>query len=519
MTSRPVPLRPESPLRTLGTLNIVFGSLTLMWSLCSDGALVAMPPIMKMMSRQVASVQATLDAQNEGRVDQLRQQMAEVKTEAERDAIRKQIARQRAGRMVVATTVQAQILDTMDVQDPRFFAHYGATILSALVLDTALIVAGTGLMRLRRWGRTLSLWVAGLTIVRLLAVAASTALVARPVWERINESMFASTAMVGLDEASIREMAAMGRTFNYVWLAAIVVLGLAYPIVSLWLLNTRASLAALGLAKPGPAADEWPELAPGPALPPELAGVIPDPRGPRRIGVLALIFGLVLVVGMNVMQLIFTAFLPTYSRVMHAIEAAQTRGFQEDRRRNLEAARARVTDAKTEAERAEAREEVRALETNPVQPAQPQAFVYDAMNDRRVKPMLWADAITGLALNVAMFAGGIGLIQLREWGRRTVFWVAALKVARIAAALVLGVGVAAPVLGQAMGTSLASYMAQMPGARGPGPQQMRSIMTILWTAGLVVYELLALIWPVIVLWVLSRPRARAACLLAERGRS
>jgi hypothetical protein len=526
MSSYAVRRQADSPPRTLGTLNIVFGILALCWGLCSDSAMMGFPALMQAIGRQSTDTQRMLDERQKRQIESLKEQEATAKTQAEKDRLRKELADQRVRRVVV-TTPQNEMLTKMKVDDPRYFAHYGTVLVTGLILNTAMIVAGVGLLRLRPWGRTVSLWVAALHLVRLVAVTASMVIIVGPIWARMSEAMSTTTTAAVMDPESLRDMNAMNRSFSLAMQVGLFVLGSIYPIVTLWLLNTRSSLAALGLAKPDEPlpADEWPELAPGPmaakAGPSKFAGVLPDPRGPRRIGIFAIVIALVLMATCNQWSIFYAALLPAFSRMGQAMERSATKAIQEERRHDLEEARAKVEAAKTEAERSEAQAGLQALEASPMPPTPPISWFYDSLNDRRVRPYIWLDAMTGLMLNVAMFVGAIGLVQLREWGRKTTFWVAAAKVLRIALATVLGVGVVMPALGRVAADGLGKFLSQMP--RGPGggpsPAQLRSVMTIVCTASLVVFELLALIWPLIVLWVLSRPKAQAACLATGRGRS
>ncbi|HWE35003.1 MAG TPA: hypothetical protein VG406_00410 [Isosphaeraceae bacterium] len=528
MSSYAVRRRPDSPPRTLGTLNIVFGIIALCWGLCNDTMLMALPTLMQLAGESTTTTQRMLDEKQRRTLESLKEEEAAAKTQAEKDRLRKAQASLRASKVVVTSTAQTEMLSKFQIHDRRFFVHYATALVTGLILNTAMIVAGVGLLRLRPWGRTLSLWVAGLHIVRLVAMTASMVVIVGPIWTAMSASMTAATATAGMDPEAIRSTRELNRAIDIALQAGMFVLGLIYPIVTLWLLNTRSSLAALGLAKsPEPLPfDDWPASAPAPSRgpaadvgPSKLAGVLPDARGPRRIGILGIIIALALLMTCNLPSMIFTAFLPAYVPMMRAMEKTQAKQFADERLRGIEEARAKEAAARTEAEWAEAHAEVQAREATPPQPPQPQAMFFEAMDDRRVKPYLWLDAATGIALNVAMFVGAIGLIQLREWGRKTSNWVAAIKVLRIAAALALGVGVVAPAIGLAMGDSLGKFLAQMPTVprRGTSPAELKKFMTIGWTAGLIVFELLALVWPVIVLWVLSRPGARAACQRPGRG--
>jgi hypothetical protein len=508
-------------------LNIIFGIVALGWGLCNDSMMMAYPGLMQAIGRQSTDTQRMLEEQQKRRIESLKEQEAAAKTQAEKDRLRKEQADLRARRVVVTSSAANDMLTKMKVDDPRFFAHYGTALATGLILNTAMIVAGVGLLRLRPWGRTVSLWVAALHLVRLVAVTASMVVIVGPIWGRMTESMTSATGGVGMDPETIRGMSEMNRTVSVAWQVGMFVLGSIYPIVTLWLLNTRSSLAALGLAKPDEPlpADEWPELAPGPMAaevgPSKLAGVLPDPRGPRRIGIFGIIIALALLLTCNLPHMIFAAFLPTFSRMTQSMEKATAKAIDDARKQELEQARAKVEAAKTDAERDAAKAALQELEASPKSPTPPMSMFYDSMNDRRVRPYVWLDAATGLVLNVAMFVGAIGLVQVREWGRKTSVWVAFFKVVRIGVALALGVGVVMPALGQAMADNLGRFLAQLPtGPRGgPNIADLRKGMTIGFTASLVVFELLALIWPLIVLWVLSRPKAQAACLASGRNRS
>ena len=120
------------------------------------------------------------------------------------------------------------------------------------------------------------------------------------------------------------------------------------------------------------------------------------------------------------------------------------------------------------------------------------------------------DAVTGIALNLAMLASGVGLLNLRGWGARLWFWVGLTKIVRLVVlwGLVYTLYVA-PSLSTEMARSLLASIP--PGAKKPPTlgdlTRVYLIMNLVLSGSMVV---LGSIYPAASIWLLGRPGIKAS---------
>lgn len=159
---------------------------------------------------------------------------------------------------------------------------------------------------------------------------------------------------------------------------------------------------------------------------------------------------------------------------------------------------------------------------------------FDQINRRLpwVARYVWADAITGPVLNLAMIAAGVGLVMVTEWGRRLGIVVAVLKVVRLVVLTGMLVLMVIPattftleeIARTPIGRQVVEHAMDQQRTRQPGPapaHQLTPLDVVQVLRGLgygsaVMMLGLGLIYPVVSLVVLTRPGARAAC---RRGRT
>jgi hypothetical protein len=138
----------------------------------------------------------------------------------------------------------------------------------------------------------------------------------------------------------------------------------------------------------------------------------------------------------------------------------------------------------------------------------------------------WVDVVTGPILSIPMLVAGFGLVRLREWGRKLALWVAGLQLARIVVLSALLGLVAIPRVVEAAAQFAKSdageafirseaclILGSDPHSRSPAlsGEDFARILAAIGNG----FTLLSLgfraIYPVIVLVVLTRAGARAAC--------
>lgn len=240
---------PSSAPRVLGALNIAFGGLLL---LCGGAtlvqALVAGPMTKAMVAQQQAVVQqqqqameAAQKAQVEAQIAHLRQRQLDAETEEERAAYEAEIQSIRNASSTVVATAPIAPTFAMPQQQPEMIAYSVSDAVSGLILNVLMVVSGIGLLQIRRWGRSLALWVAGLKIVRLIASQTAFVLVGIPAVLQQMQGMFSQ--MPSGPNAEMDEFLPWMGVFYMIYAVVMVIVGSIYPVVLLWLLNTRRARA------------------------------------------------------------------------------------------------------------------------------------------------------------------------------------------------------------------------------------------------------------------------------------
>ena len=155
---------------------------------------------------------------------------------------------------------------------------------------------------------------------------------------------------------------------------------------------------------------------------------------------------------------------------------------------------------------------------------------FDAVNGDLVwvSRYLWADLATGPLLNLGLIASGVGLVRVREWGRKLGVWVAALKIIRLAVLSGLLAAAVVPAVGRVMtrfakdelmaailrGAMDSSVKAGPGGALPAVKLDPSEIVAVSVSAGYG-YAAMSLglgsVVPAVVLILLTRDGARAAC--------
>src|SRR5262249_12455960 len=74
--------------------------------------------------------------------------------------------------------------DGFNWDDPGYFVHVLADLLTSLFVNLLMLISGIGLIALKRWGRALAIWPAVFKIARLVVVTASLILVVAPFFVR-----------------------------------------------------------------------------------------------------------------------------------------------------------------------------------------------------------------------------------------------------------------------------------------------------------------------------------------------
>jgi hypothetical protein len=250
------------------------------------------------------------------------------------------------------------------------------------------------------------------------------------------------------------------------------------------------------------------------AVDPRPKYALPNFRSARLLGILNVVFATeILVCGLcvggwvAVMPLWGTAFKPFFQKAEQQMEAA--------RKAEVQALDEEAKKATTVDEKAAIEARKKEVESRP-KPSFGSTEMYTmGMDDPTTLAWSWSEVLSGLVLNGLMLASGVGLMHWRPWSRTLGLWTAALKVLRLCLLYGFYIVVIVPVVSQKVGQSVATMMEQQQamGARGAamGPEMFVRIYTILYSIYGALMVLCGVIYPAVVIWVLTRPGVKSAC--------
>jgi hypothetical protein len=253
---------------------------------------------------------------------------------------------------------------------------------------------------------------------------------------------------------------------------------------------------------------------------------VPPQTGlPRTVGVLNIVFGLLLLLWAAGSLYYLGPFLAENTPLQ--IDPELTQDVVNTMRRDLlEQLRGREQATRDGAEKARLEAAIRELQSVRTDLAGRVDFGTINRQLPWVSRYLWANVVSGPVLNVAMVISGVGLVALKRWGRVLAVVVAALKVVRLVVlCAILSVFVVPGVsgtLGQFAATDFGTVFLRQATAQGNPmlPAQTAAsikpdefVRAVAATGYLYAVMGLALgaAYPLIVLIVLSRPGAVAAC--------
>ncbi len=238
--------------KLVGTLNIVFASLVLVYILFQIAVLFLMPVIMQMSGEVVKQAQTKAEEQRKAALETLKQEAAQAKTPEEKAQIERR-------RNKLESTPSVTVPDLSKVTDmmkaPAYQAYVWTDMVSGLVLNVVMLVSGIGLLRLKESGRRLALWTFGLKIVRLCGLALMMIVIVIPITSRMTSEMMASVAKSGPGApptAMFVDMAKIQAVLGSVQAVLGAVFGSIWPIIGIVLLTRPGSRAAclVTVAKP-----------------------------------------------------------------------------------------------------------------------------------------------------------------------------------------------------------------------------------------------------------------------------
>jgi hypothetical protein len=272
-TPRVVLPKPLIP-RTIGALNIAFGSILLLCGICS-GLYFLMISAMNPLANAAtgtggvgknavaigADPQAQRKADRDAEIAKLLEKEKAAESEGEKDDLKKQ--RLELEDQAELAEMGQQSMAMFGLKDGVVKNYFLADVTTAGVLNVLMLIAGVGLVRLRAWGRKLGMWVAGLKVIRLLVVYSIFGAVVTPIMTKgvtdffnkaieIQERQNARRGQGGTPPPLLRQQQAqVGKSMAMMWTAyavGFIVMGSIYPAIALWLLSSEGCRAACSTA-------------------------------------------------------------------------------------------------------------------------------------------------------------------------------------------------------------------------------------------------------------------------------
>ncbi len=256
--------------------------------------------------------------------------------------------------------------------------------------------------------------------------------------------------------------------------------------------------------------------------------VLPNPQIPRSFGMMNLIFGILLLLfGLG-------------SLAMYAISPMLTKYIMANAQQQMAAQKAvretKIADLKKQEDTAKTKEEKEGFQSEremlekQVEPdfgAMQELTSFNIFSDMRLAIFTITEQGLGLILNILMIISGAGLLGFAEWARKMAVWVSWAKIARWISIVVFTLLVVMPITAERT-EKLLTKMQQQAQARGGGaaasPVPMLNLTQLSTVAGAVTTifsAAIAMVYPIVSIWFLTRPPAQAACLaksrLAPRG--
>jgi hypothetical protein len=247
--------------KVLGILNIVFASGLLLCGLCFASSIAVWPAlgslIQEAQKKEQAKTQAALKALDE------EEKAAKDEDAKEEIRDRRSILQAQSKSTVMASSVG---MESMGLDDPKVLAFYWVDLGTGIALNLLMLVSGIGLVLFKPWGRSLGLGTAGAKILRLVLVYGYFALAIVPTLSLKQGKALVTMIQVqqqaaGRPAGAAPSVEQLVRTYTITYTVSAVVMivaGVMYPAISLWLLSRPGARAACSGGKsPREPNDRW----------------------------------------------------------------------------------------------------------------------------------------------------------------------------------------------------------------------------------------------------------------------
>jgi hypothetical protein len=247
-------VRPDpATTRTIGLLNALFGALLVVFLPCAGVYLAAVANVSRLLDLQNSQVETVVKNSQKRRLELLAAREKAAQTPEEKARIEIERADVKSGPPVALATIDLKPM-TSALSDPRIVRYFIVDLGTGFLVNLLLLGSGLGLCFLKEWARRLALGVAALKIARIVVLYVYYMAVVGPIWASVQERAYlevlrqdpaitAATVHAKPEDEAAR-FARTSRTSNLVIGSGMLVLGPAYPVVVLYLLNRPGVRAA-----------------------------------------------------------------------------------------------------------------------------------------------------------------------------------------------------------------------------------------------------------------------------------
>ncbi len=254
--------RPQ-PVKTIGTLNIIFGVLLLVYGLCCGVYMAFLPFMGSMIETQQKLVSDQVKERKAQQLADLTKRQQEAESEAIKAQIQAEIVQvEQQTEPVMPATMN---FDMFGFKNPIVIGHYAIDILTGLILNVLMLISGIGLLRLREWARKLAIGIFSLKIIRLIVLTVSLIALVSPITtsgmakafqdadRQANQQAAAAGGPVApAPPGEAAEMARSMTMMSALYGVGFCVAGIIYPAIALFFLTRVGSRAACQSSVRGP---------------------------------------------------------------------------------------------------------------------------------------------------------------------------------------------------------------------------------------------------------------------------
>lgn len=246
------PIAPRSSLpTTLGVCNIVAAVMLMLGGLCCGGYssfyLVMIGQMVTPMKVAAQQTQQQMQQAIQQQVDDLEKQIEQTEDEQKKTVLQQQHEDLAVPPPVNVPTEADAAAVSAAIASPALMSFIGVEVVSGLALNLLLLFTGVGLVSRRPWGRRWSMATCWMKIVRLLALYLLLMAVILPRWgKEITEAI----VRLDPDPQTVAKVGQGITVFGSTFAVSVMLLGLIYPGVMLWLLNKPEIASECGCGPP-----------------------------------------------------------------------------------------------------------------------------------------------------------------------------------------------------------------------------------------------------------------------------